>query len=143
MSDRVLPNSLVTLHYSMALPSGQIVISTFDATPATLQLGQGEMSTPLEACLIGMQAGQRQSFTLEPGQAFGWPVQARIERLSRRLLPADAQLTEGALIELMAPDKTKLAARVVELDAESVLLDFNHPLAGKAVVFDVQVVGIC
>ena len=93
MSQIVQANSLVTLHYRISLPNGQPLISTFEATPATLQLGVGEMLPAMEQLLIGLTPGVRHVFELE-------------------------------------------------IDEQSALVDFNHPLAGKSIRFEVDVIGV-
>jgi len=143
MNDRVRPDSLVTLHYRVTTADGSELISTFDATPATLQLGSGELAPPLEACLAGLPVGERQVFMLEPEQAFGAHNPDLLKRLLLGELPNDgADLAPHAVIEFTAPGGGKFAGLVRELDATAALIDFNHPLAGKSIRFEAEVIGI-
>ena len=142
MTEHVQAGSLVTLHYRIAAADDQELASTFGATPATLQLGSGELAPPLEACLIGLATGQRQVFVLEPEQAFGPRNPQLVVRLPRGELPADKPVETDSLLEMPAPGGGSIAGWVREADAESVLVDFNHPLAGKTVRFEVEVVGV-
>jgi FKBP-type peptidyl-prolyl cis-trans isomerase SlpA len=141
-SDRVRPDSLLTLHYRLALADGTEVVSTFATTPATLQLGNGELAPTLEACLAGLPVGERHVFLLEPEQAFGAHNPLLLQRLARSALPADAAAELHGLIEFAAPDGGKYAGLVRETDDRAVLLDFNHPLAGQRMRFEVEVIGI-
>jgi len=143
MSERVARNSLVTLHYRVATADDTEVISTFGMTPTTLQLGSGELAPTLEACLDGLPVGERHVFLLEPEQAFGQHVPALQQRMPLAELPAGGEgLALFDLIEFEAPNGTKYAGTVRALDEAGALIDFNHPLAGQAIRFEVEVVGI-
>ncbi|MCX7896396.1 MAG: FKBP-type peptidyl-prolyl cis-trans isomerase [Rhodocyclaceae bacterium] len=140
MSERVRPHSLITLHYRIATTEGVEFLSTFDAAPATLQLGAGELAPTLEACLIDLPVGERFVFLLEPEQAFGVRNPALTQRIARRELPAEASL--HAFVEFAAPNGEKYMGLIRALDAECALVDFNHPLAGCAIRFEVEVIGV-
>lgn len=141
MSQTVAANSLVTLHYRITLPNGQPLISTFEATPATLQLGGGEMLPAMEQLLIGLAAGSRQQFDLEPEQAFGPHRPELVERVKRAHMP-DEEIEAMSVMEFTAPDGSRYSGLVREIDAESALIDFNHPLAGKSIRLEVEVIGV-
>ncbi len=142
MNDIVKPDSLVTLHYRLATLDDVEIVSTFGATPATLQLGSGELAPPLEACLAGLAVGERRVFTLGPEQAFGPHNAQLLQRLPRAELPGGAKIELHALVEFVAPGGGKFTGVIRELDADSALIDFNHPLAGKTIRFEVEVVGV-
>lgn len=142
MSETVKPDSLVTLHYRLATGDDTELVSTFDASPATLQLGCGELVPTLESCLVGLPVGERSVFLLEPEQAFGLHNPQLLQRMPRRELAAVGAIEVQALIEFSAPDGNKVAGLVRELDADSALVDFNHPLAGKSIRFEVEIIGI-
>ncbi|MFN3986871.1 MAG: peptidylprolyl isomerase [Rhodocyclaceae bacterium] len=141
MTQIVQPHSLVTLHYRIALENGQPLINTFEGTPATLQLGAGELLPTLEQLLAGVEVGMRRSFTLAPEQAFGPHRGELVERVKREHMPADA-VEAMSIMEFTAPDGSRYSGLVREIDAESALIDFNHPLAGKTIVFEVEVIGV-
>lgn len=142
MDTTVDAHSLITLHYRIALADDTELISTFGATPATLQLGNGELAPTLERLLIGLPVAARHVFLLEPGQAFGAHDPALVERRARSELPQQAGLEETALIEFKAADGSAYTGFVRELTELDALIDFNHPLAGKSIRFEVEVVGI-
>jgi FKBP-type peptidyl-prolyl cis-trans isomerase SlpA len=142
MNERVRPDSLLTLHYRLATADDVALVSTFDASPATLQLGCGELAPPLESCLEGLPVGEHHTFLLEADQAFGPHNPDLLQRLARKDLPDDAKVEPLAMIEFAGPDGGRFTGVVRELDAETALIDFNHPLAGRAVRFEVEVVGI-
>jgi FKBP-type peptidyl-prolyl cis-trans isomerase SlpA len=143
MTDRVRLDSLVTLHYRVATADDSEVIATFGSTPATLQLGSGELAPPLEACLEDLPVGERHVFLLEPEQAFGPHNPELVKRLPKTELPkGGAGIEVMTLVEFEAPNGAKFAGMVREMDATSALVDFNHPLAGKSIRFEVQVIGV-
>lgn len=143
MTDRVRPGSLVTLHYRIATADDTEVLSTFGSAPATLQLGSGELAPPLEACLEDLPVGERHVFLLEPHQAFGPHNPELLKRLPTGELPsAGADIGPLTLVEFAAPNGARFAGLVREIDAQAALVDFNHPLAGKSIRFEVEVIGI-
>ena len=150
----VEPNSFLTLHYRMAGPGtngqpGVNIINTFDGKPATLSLGTGELSPAIEQRLIGLPEGTRTSFELPEGVAFGERNPELVQWVARKLLnelgdPAE-QYKAGDVVQFPTPDGMGQYAgsvQQVKADGEAVQFDFNHPLAGLPVVFEVQVIGI-
>ena len=142
MSDRVPPGGLITLHYRLAAGDDTEIVSTFGTTPATLQLGSGELAPMLERCIEGLPVGERHVFLLEPDQAFGAHNADLVQRIARGELPEGSVVELHSLVEFAAPGGGRFAGLVRELDADSALIDFNHPLAGKSIRFEVEVVGI-
>jgi len=142
MCERVQPGNLVTLHYRLAAADDTELVSTFGATPATLQLGSGELAPMLEHCVEGLPVGARHVFLLEPAQAFGAHNPDLVQRVARGELPEGGTVELHSLVEFAAPGGGRFAGLVRELDADSALIDFNHPLAGKSLRFEVEVVGI-
>ncbi len=147
---RVEPSSFLTLHYRLSGAKGD-VINTFGGKPATLSMGSGALAPAIEACLIGMQEGERASFTLAPGAAFGerqsemqqWVARSLLEQLS----DPDVRYEVGEVVQFPTPDGQASYAGTVlqvrdEADGHGVLFDFNHPLAGQEVVFEVQLIGV-
>ena len=144
------PGSFLTLHYRMSGPSGDL-INTFADKPATLTLGTGELSPALEARLLGLPEGSHASFELPAGAAFGERHPDKLQWMARPLLDAmsenDQQYAVGDVVQFPTPDgQGRFAGSVqrVRRDAEgeAVLFDFNHPLAGQAVTFEVHVIGV-
>lgn len=142
MNDLIRPDSLVTLHYRIAARDGAVLVSTFEATPATLQLGSEELAPALERCLTGLAEGEHRVFDLDAAQAFGERNPRMVARVPRDALPPKAVPELHGIIEFPSPDGTRYSGVVLEMDAAGVLVDFNHPLAGKSIRFEVEVVGI-
>jgi len=142
MTSVVQADSLLTLHYRLALADDNELVSTFGGKPATLQLGSGELAPVLEHCLIDLPVGERTVFLLEPEQAFGPHNPQLMQRFALNELPNPGELREMSLIEFKAPNGASYTGLVRELTAEDALIDFNHPLAGKAIRFEVDVIGV-
>ena len=144
---RVHAGSFLTLHYRLAGPQGD-VINTFDDKPATLSLGAGELSPALEQRLLGLSEGMRTTFHLPAGEAFGERNPEMQQWVARKLLndfgDPDEQYQAGDVVQFPTPDgQGSYAGAVLQVREDgAVLFDFNHPLAGQPVTFEVQVIGI-
>ncbi|NMM26030.1 MAG: peptidylprolyl isomerase [Glaciimonas sp.] len=142
----VTDTAYLTLHYRLASMDGQDIVTTFQDKPATLQLGNGQLAPFLEACLIGLQEGMHQTFELPPEQAFGPRNPDLVQRVSTLTLqensPADAQYAIGDLVNFAAPGGGRFAGVLRSIDAAGALFDFNHPLAGQSLKFEVRIIGI-
>ena len=145
--NRVQPGSFLTLHYRLRGPDGQPFVDTFGSQPATLSLGTGELSPAMEERLLGLAEGSRESFSLAAGQAFGERNPELLQRVRRSLLDehgdADRDYQVGDVVSFPTPDGQGSFAGVVrEVGADALVFDFNHPLAGRAVTFDVELIGV-
>ena len=148
---QVQPGAFLTLHYRLSGPAGE-AISTFEGKPATLTLGGGQLSPALEQCLIGLEEGVQKSFDLPAGAAFGERSATMQQWLDAKELRAMGEPGEeyavGDVVHFPTPDGAGQFAGVVLASRESggkleaVQFDFNHPLAGQPVRFDVQVIGV-
>ena len=151
---RVQPGSFLTLHYRLAGPQGDI-INTFHDKPATLTLGAGELSPAVEQRLLGLEEGARTVFQIPAGEAFGDRNPEMVQWVARKLLvqvgDRNARYKVGDVVKFPTPDGAgQYAGSVRELGADadgdgqpdSVLFDFNHPLAGEPVTFEVHLIGV-
>ena len=139
--------SFLTLHYRLAGPDGADIINTFADKPATLSMGSGELAPAMEARLLGLNEGTRTAFQLAAGEAFGARNPEMLQRVKRSLLAQmgdpDEQYEVGDVVQFPTPDGRGVYAGVVrELGADWLLFDFNHPLAGQPVTFEVQLIGV-
>jgi FKBP-type peptidyl-prolyl cis-trans isomerase SlpA len=148
-SPRIAPGAHVTLHYRIAaLIDGaeREVMSTFNARPATLTIGAGELSEGLEARLLGLPAGARQEFELPAGEGYGPRNSQLLQSLARSTFDAHTdpgvEYAPGDVIEFADASGRRISGVLKERAADRVLIDFNHPLAGRALRFAVHVVGV-
>ncbi len=143
----VEPGSFLTLHYRLAGPQGD-VINTFGGQPATLSIGNGELAPAVEQRMIGLAEGARATFEIPAGEAFGERNPDMIQWLSRKDLDElgdpDEQYHVGEVVQLPTPGGEGRFAGVVQAVRQdgALRLDFNHPLAGQPVTFEVQVIGV-
>ncbi|MBP7566682.1 MAG: FKBP-type peptidyl-prolyl cis-trans isomerase [Burkholderiaceae bacterium] len=146
----VQTGSFLTLHYRLAGPQGDI-INTFEGKPATLSLGTGELSPAVEQRLIGLVEGTHATFEIPAGEAFGERNPEMQQWVARRLLnelgDPDEQYKPGDVVQFPTPDGLGSYAGAVQQvgnaeSAEAVLFDFNHPLAGQPVTFEVKLIGV-
>jgi FKBP-type peptidyl-prolyl cis-trans isomerase SlpA len=143
---RVHAGSFLTLHYRLAGPQGD-VINTFNDKPATLSLGAGELSPALEQRLLGLSEGMRTTFHLPAGEAFGERNPEMQQWVARKLLndfgDPDEQYQVGDVVQFPTPDgQGSYAGAVLQVREDgAVLFDFNHPLAGQPVSFEVYIIG--
>ena len=143
----VQPGSFLTLHYRLAGPDGADVVNTFADKPATLSLGMGQLAPGIEAQLIGLPEGAHESFELPAGAAFGPHNPDMLQRVKLSLLhelgDPDARYGVGDVVQFPTPDGAARYAGVVrEQGPDWLLFDFNHPLAGQAVRFEVKLLGV-
>jgi FKBP-type peptidyl-prolyl cis-trans isomerase SlpA len=137
-------SSHLTLHYRIALadPPHAEVLSTFGGNPATLMMGSGELSPALEKCLVGIASGESRSFVLQPEQAFGGYREDLLQRLPSQAFPESITVEAGQVIEFAQPDGGRLSGLVKQIDKDEALVDFNHPLAGRPIRFEVEILAV-
>lgn len=145
--NHVQRGSFLTLHYRLSGPDGAELINTFADKPATLSLGTGELAPAMEERLIGLAEGTRASFELAPGEAFGERNPEMLQRVKLALLhelgDPDEQYSVGDVVQFPTPDgQSRYAGVVREVGPDWLLFDFNHPLAGQPVTFEVQLIGV-
>ena len=142
----VAEGAFLTLHYRLSSADGRDIVTTFDDNPATLQLGAGQLAPALEACLLGLAEGTRQTFDLPAGTTFGPRNPELLQRVSLATLrensDADETYAVGDLVDFNAPGGGKFAGVLLEMGERDALFDFNHPLAGQPVKFEVQIIGV-
>ena len=143
---RVEAGSFLTLHYRLSGPAGDI-INTFNNKPATLSLGTGELSPAVEQRLLGLAEGTRTTFDLPAGEAFGERNADMQQWVARKLLQQLGDPFEkynvGDVVQFPTPDGLgSYAGAVIDSNDTAVQFDFNHPLAGQPVTFEVQLIGV-
>ena len=142
----VTASSFLTLNYRIALPEGGDVVNTFEDKPATLMMGTGQFAPTLEQALLGMKLGERKTFTLDPEAAFGVKNPDLIRKISLQTLRENSSPEEdyvaGDMIEFNAPNGATYSGTLLAIDGESATFDFNHPLSGKTILLEAEIIGI-
>ena len=140
--------AFLTLHYRLSGPDGRDFINTFQGSPATLSLGTGELSPAIEQRLLGLEEGVHTQFDLPAGEAFGERQPEMVQWVARKLLNQLGDPLEryaaGDVVQFPTPDgQGQYAGTVVEVrDDGAVRFDFNHPLAGQPVKFEVNLISV-
>jgi FKBP-type peptidyl-prolyl cis-trans isomerase SlpA len=138
----ISPASTVTLHLSLTLEDGTVAESTFEDEPLTLTMGDGSLAEGLELGLYGLRPGDTQRLELYPEQAFGLRDPGKVHQLPRADFDAEMVLEPGLVIGFNTPGGEELSGTILAFDDATVEVDFNHPLAGQVVIFDVEVIAV-
>ncbi|HEX9172853.1 MAG TPA: FKBP-type peptidyl-prolyl cis-trans isomerase [Telluria sp.] len=142
----VTESAYLTLHYRLATADGTDIVTTFAGNPATLMLGQGQLAPFLEQRLLGLPEGTHQTFELGPTEGFGPRNPDLIQAVSRATLDENsvpgADYKVGDLVDFAAPGGGRFAGVLREMRDESALFDFNHPLAGQPLKFEVKLISV-
>lgn len=143
MSETIQAGSSVLINYTLAIEDGTVVESTEGTDPLRFSLGDGTLIEGLEAVLIDMKVGDRQCMQLEAVEAFGFADETNVHMLTRDKFPEDMPLEKDLIVGFTTPSGEEIPGRIMEMpDDDLVIVDFNHPLAGHAVTFDVEVMAI-
>ena len=136
------PGSHLTLRYRVSLPDGTEAVSTFGMNPATLSLGAGQLAETLERCLIGMRAGERCAYTLEPEAGFGLRNPELLQKIALSALPRELEEDVGAQVAFTDGAGAQFAGTIVQKADAHAVFDFNHPLAGRTIIFEAEIIGV-
>lgn len=140
---QITPNSTVILHINMKLTDDSVADSTrVNHKPAKIVLGSGAVTPAFEYELIGLKTGDKKSFTLAPQDAFGYPNPANIHKMPRQRFDDKIKMEKNTIIEFEQLNGHPLLGIVRDFNDEEVTLDFNHPLCGQSVVFEVEILEI-
>jgi len=143
MSETIQAGSSVLINYTLAIEDGTVVESTEGTDPLRFSLGDGTLIEGLEAVLLDMKVGDRQCLQLEAVEAFGFADETNVHMLTRDKFPEDMPLEKDLIVGFTTPSGEEIPGRIMEMpDDNLVVVDFNHPLAGHAVTFDVEVMAI-
>lgn len=134
------PETTVSLHFEIRLQSGEVVDSNFGATPASFTIGDGNMLAGFEAAMFGLQAGDRKVLTITPEHGFGMPNPSNVQKIERANF-ADMALEPGLVVSFQDPSG-ELPGVIKAFDERFVEVDFNHPLAGQTLDFEVEILQV-
>lgn len=139
----ICDNSEVLLHFDLTLEDGTAADSTrVNNKPAKMKMGDGSLMPNFEDCLRGLTVGDKKSFSIAANDAFGMPNPDNIYHLDRTKFSADMEIKEGMIMGFSQPDGSELPGVIRDIAGHSVTVDFNHPLAGQNVVFNVEILDV-
>ena len=138
---RIGQNSVVTLHFALKFDNGDVVDSNFEKDPVTFTVGDGNLLPGFERVLFGLKDGDERSFEILPEQAFGTPNEQNLQVMPRKQFDS-MDLDYGVLVIFKDAAGGEMPGVVKEFDDHQVTVDFNHPLAGKVITFDVKIITV-
>ena len=139
---KVETGHFVKVEYTGKLDDGEVFHSTQNAQPVEIEVGKGRLIKGFEDALVGMAQNEKKSFELTPEEGFGSRDENMTQTFNRSDLPDDFQAKLGDVVALSTPQGGQIPAKVKEMDDEKITVDLNHPLAGKALSFDVEIIEI-
>jgi FKBP-type peptidyl-prolyl cis-trans isomerase SlpA len=139
MTTTISSTSKVTLQFEIRLDNGDVVDSTFEKAPATFVMGDGSLFTGFERKLIGLTSGDRQTFQIAPEDGFGQPNPNNIQTFKRSQFDKEMDIVPGMVFSFADAQNTELPGVVKQVSDTFVDVDFNHPLAGKTLTFEVLI----
>lgn len=132
----------VTLNFALKFTDGEVIDSTFDKQPATLEIGDDNLPENFEAYLMGLRAGDSDTFEVPPEKAFGQHNPSNVQTFKRHEFSADMVLEPGVMISFADARQSELPGVVSRVEGDQVDVDFNHPLAGRTLMFEVEIIDV-
>ena len=131
----------VLLHYVMMLENGKVIENTQRAAPFCLHVGSNIMPQGFEETLVGMKKGDKKKFQLPLGKLFGKRKENITAELPKSSFVDDHELSKGKVVEVFSKDGFYLSS-ILEVKENTVIVDTNHPLAGRSLLFDVEIIDV-
>lgn len=138
----ILQGAKIVMHFSLALDNGDQVDSNFDAEPVIFELGDGNLPKGFESFLIGLKAGQEETFIVPPEKAFGQTNPQNMQMMKVSDFAVDMPLSPGLVVSFSDAQNTELPGVIKSIEGKDVEVDFNHPLAGKNLTFKVKILSV-
>lgn len=132
----------VTLHFSLKLDDGSVVDSTPSEKPASLIIGDGNLPEGFEETLYGLAPGEDRISRVPPEKAFGMPNPNNVQRIPTSNFASGVELEEGLIISFSDTANNELPGVVRAFDDKTAEVDFNHPLSGRHLIFEVQILDV-
>ncbi len=138
---RIGQGSTVTLHFSLKFDMGEVVDSNFEKDPATFTIGDGSLLPGFERVLFGLKDADKRTFEILPEQGFGTPNEQNVQVMPRSQFDS-MELDYGVLVIFKDAAGGEMPGVVKAFNDQQVTIDFNHPLAGKVITFDVEIIQV-
>ena len=143
MSNKAQNGNTVKVHYRGTFEDGQQFDSSFDrGEPISFTLGAGQMIPGFETGVLGMKVGQTKSVNLAPDQAYGDSNPEAIQEVNKGVFPDDFEFRVGGVISGQSQSGGSMMGTILSEQEDTVTLDFNHPMAGKTLNFEIELVDI-
>jgi FKBP-type peptidyl-prolyl cis-trans isomerase 2 len=132
----------VKIHYTGTLADGSQFDSSREREPLELTVGAGKVIPGFERAVVGMGVGESRTVTIDAADAYGPRQEQLLQEVPRSVIPADIELSQGLMLHAQGPDGQTVNFTVIEYDDQKVLVDGNHPLAGRDLTFELELVAI-
>ena len=142
MEKAIQSGDTISVHYTGKVENGDIFDSSSGRRPLTFTVGTGQIIRGFDEAVVGMTVGQKKTVTIPPEQGYGHRQVELIVDIPKDAVPEDMEIEKGMMIELVDPQGNKMPAEVFEIHDELIRMDLNHFLAGKTLVFDIEIVAI-
>ncbi|MGD8366046.1 MAG: peptidylprolyl isomerase [Desulfobacterales bacterium] len=140
--DTVENGKFVSVAYTGTLENGEVFDTSREGQPMEVQVGTGQLIEGFEKALMGMAVNEKKVFTIGPDEAYGDRDESLTRDFARKEVPPELNPEVGMTVGLTTADGRQMPAQIVAVDDEKVTVDMNHPMAGKTLTFDIEVVGI-
>ncbi len=141
-NEEAKPDQTVTVDYKGTFDDGTVFDTSDGKEPLTFQLGKGSVIKGFENAIIGMKVGEKKDTSIMPSDGYGERDERLIQQVPKAMFPPDLELKPGLGLKLQAPTGQIITAMVAEVNDEKVTVDFNHPLAGRTLHFQIRLVSI-
>jgi FKBP-type peptidyl-prolyl cis-trans isomerase 2 len=133
----------VSVHYRGTLSNGTEFDSSYTrGEPIEFEVGSGQMISGFESAIPGMEIGEKKNITIDSDNAYGSRDEEAIQSIPKGAFPPDFEFVEGATVQGQSPGGKPFLAKICEAGTETVTLDFNHPLAGEDLTFEIELLNI-
>lgn len=140
MPEQAKKGDTARVHYTGRLEDGQVFDSSAGGEPLEFELGTGQVIAGFDEGIEGMSAGEKKIIEIEPSDAYGQRSEALVQTVSRADINLEDEPEAGMNLLLRLPDGNEIPVAITEVTQDSITLDANHPLAGKKLIFDVELV---
>ena len=135
-------NDNVSVHYTGTFEDGEVFDSSREKDPLSFEVGAGQMIQGFDAAVVGMEVGESKQITLAPEEAYGPRNEEMLVEMPNSSFPEDMELEVGMQLQLTNQNGQPVPATVANVGDENVTMDVNHPMAGKTLLFDIEIVEV-
>jgi len=135
-------NDVACVHYTGSLESGEVFDSSKGRQPLEFVVGSGQLIKGFDTAVVGMKVGDKKKVAIVPAEAYGERDDKRVQQVPRSMLPKEPEPKPGMMLTISTPTGQMFPAKIDKVEKELVTIDFNHPLAGKKLNFEIEVVEI-
>ncbi len=139
MADPIKAGDTISVDYTGKFDNGEVFDTSSNRAPLKFTVGSGQLIPGFDKAVVGMQPGDKKTVTIQPEDGYGAHDKERVVSMPRAGVPEGMQVEVGMAVQLADQSGNPIPAVVQELTDDAVILDLNHPLAGKALTFDIEI----